>query len=93
MQAGVHAERDSGHERHDHGHEHQLQSRRHALHHQLQGRLAEREGAPEVALHEVRDVNEDLLPERLVEAQNPDHALELFLVGLGRHQHVDRIFR
>ena len=91
LETGVEAERNAdadGH--HQRGHR-QLQGGRHALQDHRQRRLAENEGAAEVALQRAAHEVEVLLPDRAIEAQRADRRLDVALVHLRIDQQPDRI--
>ena len=69
----------------------QLERRRHAAEDQVDRRHAVHERAAEIAGERRLDEQPELHPERLVEAEPPDRALALDLVGVGADQDVDRI--
>jgi len=58
---------------------------------QFQGRFAEDEGVPEIALSGAFQEQEILLPDRPVETETADRSLNVRLVCIRTDQHIDRV--
>jgi hypothetical protein len=88
---GEHAERDAEDDGDDQRHEGEFQRRRQPLQDDLHRRLPVDEGAAEIALQEIAEIDEELLPQRPVEAEPLHGGVDLALRGLGIDQDVDRV--